>query len=187
MQTGYRWSPDSRYMAFIELDEGSVPVYPMIEQTSEQASVDLQPYPKAGDPNPRVRIGIVNLKNRKTIWVDRSAEYIPRFDWADNNAIALQLLNRAQNELDLIEADAKTGRSQSLLSEKDTYWLDINDDLTFLSGGREFLWTSDRSGFRHIYLYGRNGCLIRQITAGDWIVSDVAGVDEQNGWILPMT
>jgi dipeptidyl-peptidase 4 len=183
MQTGYRWSPDSRYMAFIELDERAVPFYPMIEQATEKASVDLQPYPKAGDPNPGVRIGIVNLKSRKTIWVDRTAEYIPRFDWADNNAIALQLLNRAQNELDLIEADAGTGRSQSLLNEKDTYWIDITDDLTFLSGGSEFLWTSHRSGFRHIYLYGRNGRLKRQITSGDWIVSDVTGVDEQNGWI----
>jgi dipeptidyl-peptidase 4 len=183
VRSGYHWSPDSKHIAFIELDERPVPVYPLTEQSSKQATVDFQIYPKAGDPNPLVRVGIVDLKSRKTVWVDRAAEYIPRVDWADVDAVALQLLNRAQNELELIEANPASGRSRSLLVEKDAHWVDVTDDLTYLSEGRQFLWTSDRSGFHHIYLYDRDGRLIRQITSGDWVVSDIVGVDEKNGWI----
>jgi dipeptidyl-peptidase 4 len=182
VRTGYRWSPDSQRIAFMELDERKVPVYPIIEQISGQPAAYMQSYPKAGDPNPGVRIGISNLKNPKMVWIDRSAEYIPRIDWADRNTLIVQLLNRAQNELELIEVDPATGRSHHLLSEQDRHWLSINDDLTFLSGG-QFLWTSERSGFRHIYLYSRNGQPIRQLTAGNWVVNDIAGVDERNGWI----
>ncbi|MBN1571131.1 MAG: S9 family peptidase [Acidobacteria bacterium] len=183
MSSGYCWSPDSRSIAFIELDERSVPVYPMIEYTSGEAKVDWQAYPKAGDPNPKARIGIVNVKTRKTVWIERTAEYVARFTWADGDTVVLQLLNREQSELNLVEADSGNGRSKSLLIEKDAWWIDVGDDLAFLSGNHEFLWTSDRSGFRHIYSYNRSGSLIRQITAGDWVVSDIVGVDEQNGWI----
>jgi dipeptidyl-peptidase 4 len=183
VRTGYSWSPDSQRIAFMELDERKVPVYPIIEQSSGQPAVYTQSYPKSGDPSPAVRIGITNLKNRKMIWIDRSAEYIPRIDWADRNALIVQLLNRAQTELELIEVNPATGRSLHLLSEKDRYWLNITDDLTFVSGGTQFLWTSERSGFRHIYLFSRSGQLVRQLTAGDWVVSDIAGVDERNGWI----
>ena len=183
MRSGYQWSPDSGSIVFIELNESSVPVYPLIEQSSENASVENQRYPKAGDPNPVARIGIVSLKGRKTVWLDKTAEYIPRIDWADNGAITAQLLNRAQNELQLMEVNAKTGRSRTLLTETDAAWLEVSDNLTFLSGGREFLWTSNRSGFQHMYLYSRDGRSLTQVTSGDWVVSDIVGVDEPNGWI----
>ncbi len=183
VRTGYQWSPDARHIAFLELDESVVPAYPIVEQLHLQAAVFFQRYPEAGDPNPKVRAGVVNLENARTVWADRTAEYIPRIDWADSSAAVLQLLNRPQNELDLVELNAETGGSRRLLNERDSKWLDISSDLRFLSAGREFLWTSDRSGFRHIYLYNRSGNLIRQLTKGEWVVYKIEGVDERNGWI----
>jgi len=183
VRTGYQWSPDSRHIAFLELDETDVPPYPIVEQLHLQSSVSFQRYPKAGDPNPKARAGVVNLEDARTVWADRTAEYIPRIDWADNSAVVLQLLNRPQNELDLVEVNPETGVSQTLLNERDSNWLDIGSDLRFLSGGREFLWTSDRSGFRHIYLYERSGKVIRQLTAGEWVVYKIEGVDEGSGWV----
>jgi dipeptidyl-peptidase-4 len=183
VNTGYHWSPDSRHIAFIELDEREVPVYPLIEQNDGQPSVYLQSYPKAGDPNPKARVGIVGLKKGKILWADKTAEYVPRLQWADSNALAVQLLNRAQNELELVEVDVASGRCKRILAENDPHWLNIGDDLTFISGGREFLWTSDRTGFRHIYLYSRAGKLVRPVTSGDWVVFDIEGVDTTGGWI----
>jgi dipeptidyl-peptidase-4 len=183
VHTGYQWAPDSRHIAFLELDENAVPVYPLVSQMDFQASVELQRYPKAGDPNPRVRVGLVNLENGRTAWIDRSAEYIPRISWADHDSAVLQLLNRAQNELTLVEVNPETGKSSVILTERDADWLDVSDDLKFLDGGKQFLWTSDRTGFRHIYLYERSGKLVRQVTRGDWVVHEIAGVDEPGGWI----
>jgi dipeptidyl-peptidase-4 len=183
LRSGYQWSPDSRSIAFLESDESAVPTYPITEQLAIQATVDLQRYPKAGDQNPKVRAGCVNLQSGRIAWMQRSSEYIPRFDWIDEKGVMVQLLNRAQNELELVEVNPETGIARSIFSEKDQYWIDISNDLTFVSNGREFLWTSDRSGFRHIYLYTRVGRLVRQLTQGDWVVGEIAGVDERNGWV----
>jgi dipeptidyl-peptidase-4 len=183
VRIGYQWSPDSRYIAFLELDERAVPVYPIVEQMRLEATADLQRYPKAGDPNPRARVGIASIENMQTVWADGSAEYIPRIDWADGSAAVLQMLNRAQNELNLVEVNPETGTSRTILTERDANWLDVGRDLKFLAAGKRFLWTSDRTGFRHIYLYDRNGTLVRQITKGDWVVREIAGVDEEGGWI----
>jgi dipeptidyl-peptidase 4 len=181
VRSGYSWSPDSSRIAFLELEESRVPAYPITDELSVQATVDMQRYPKAGDPNPSVRVGFVEAATRRTVWMDRTAEYVPRIDWADKNAAAIQLLNRAQNELELAEVSCGTGRAQVVLKERDRFWLDISDDLTFLTGGSEFLWTSDRSGYRHVYLYARNGKLKRQLTSGEWVVDGISGVDETQG------
>lgn len=183
VRTGYQWAPDSRHIAYLEMDESVVPVYPLVEEIRPEAPVDLHRYPKAGDPNPRARAGIVDLENGRTVWVDRNAEYIPRINWAHGSAAVLQMLNRAQNELDLVEVNPETGNSRTILTERDPHWVDVGEDLKFLSGGKRFLWTSDRTGFRHIYLYESSGELVRQVTDGDWVVHEIAGVDERGGWI----
>ena len=180
---GYHFSPDGRRIAFLELDESPVPEYPISEQVSWQATVDLQRYPKPGDPNPRARVGIVDIETGRTVWLDRAAEYIPRIDWADDTRLAVQLLNRGQDELELVLADGTTGRSRSLFFERDEHWLDVTDDLTFLTGGKRFLWTSHRSGLRHVYLYAMNGEPVRQLTEGDYEVKAIQGVDEEAGWV----
>ncbi len=202
VRSGYHFSPDSRRIAFLEMDESPVPVYPISEQISWQATVDLQRYPKPGDPNPRVRVGIVELPPRgdadepspsgeadvksevgRAVWLDRAAEYIPRIDWADADHLAVQLLNRGQDELELVLADPATGRSRSVFFERDEHWLKVTDDLHFLDDGRHFLWTSERSGLRHVYLYDRAGELVRQLTRGEYQVSGIQGVDEDAGWV----
>ncbi|MEM7349753.1 MAG: S9 family peptidase, partial [Acidobacteriota bacterium] len=183
VHTGFHFSPDGQYIAFLEMDESSVPAYPITEQLAWQATVDLQRYPKPGDPNPRVRVGIVHLKSGRTAWLDRAAEYIPRIDWADESTLAVQLLNRGQDELELVLADPATGRSRSVLFERDEHWVGVTDDLSFLADGERFLWTSLRSGLRHIYLYDRKGTLIRQLTDGEFRVTEISGVDEDAGWV----
>jgi dipeptidyl-peptidase-4 len=183
LRSGYQWSPDSGSIAFLELDESAVPTYPITGQLTVQATVDLQRYPKAGDSNPKVRVGCVDVRSGRIVWMQKSSEYVPRIDWIDNKGIAVQMLNRAQNELELVEVNPETGVTRSILTEKDPYWIDISSDLTFISNGREFLWTSERSGFRHVYLYTRAGQLVRQLTQGEWVVGEIAGVDERNGWV----
>ena len=187
VETGYHWSPDSRHIGFFEIDESPVPTYPISDLVSRQPTVDLQRYPKAGDPNPKVRVGIVDIENAHTVWIDRAAEYIARVQWANPSTLSVQLLNRGQDELELIYVDPSTGRSRSVLTERDDHWVNVTDDLTFLANGKEFLWTSERSGLRHIYLYygdsDRAGKMIRQLTEGDWEVFAIDGVDEDGGWV----
>ena len=181
VRTGYHWSPDSRHIAFLELDEALVPVYPLVDEVSHQARVDLQRYPKPGDPNPRVRVGFVSVESGRTAWIDRAAEYVARIQWVDERTAAVQLLNRGQDELDLVLVDPADGRSRSAAIEKDPYWLNVNDDLTFLDGGERFLWTSERTGFRHIYLFEEGSS--RAVTMGDWEVSEIEGVDRERGLV----
>ncbi len=178
VRRGYRWSPDSQRIAYLEMDETLVPTYPIVEQISRQATVDFQRYPKPGDPNPRVRVGIVEVATARSVWIDRAAEYIPRIDWRDAETLAVQLLNRGQDELELVYVDARTGRSRSALMETDPYWVNVTDDLLFLAASDSFLWTSERTGFRHIYLYRGDGELERALTTGEWQVSSIEGLDE---------
>lgn len=190
IRTGYEWSPDSCRIAFLELDEHSVPTYPITDLVPVGAKVDFQRYPKAGDPNPKVRLGIVEVEagaksggDAPVVWLDRAAEYIPRFAWVDAGRLGVQLLNRAQTELELVVVAAATGRSQPLLAERDSYWVNVSDDLKFLPASGEFLWTSERTGFRHIYLYGFDGREKQALTSGDWEVNALEGVDTAGGWV----
>jgi dipeptidyl-peptidase-4 len=183
VRTGYHWSPDGNFIAFLEMDEQSVPRYALLDESKLQATVNWQHYPKPGEPNPRVRVGIVEIESGRTAWIDRRAEYVPRIDWADTGTVAVQLLNRAQTELELILADPRTGRSRPLLVERDEHWVNVTHDLTFLDGGEELLWSSERSGYRHIYRYRRDGTLLARLTEGQWEVCGIEGVDEAGGWV----
>jgi dipeptidyl-peptidase 4 len=185
VRTGYHWSPDSRIIAFLELDETLVPIYPITEELARQATFDLQRYPKPGDPNPRVRVGFVDVASGRTAWIDRAAEYIPRIDWVDGKTVCVQLLNRGQDRLELVLADPATGSSRSMLTETDPHWVNVTNDLRFLAGGKKFLWTSERTGFRHIYLATDGGgeATLRPLTEGEWQVSSIEGVDEAKGLV----
>ena len=188
IRSGYEWSPDGRRLAFLEIDQSLVPTYPIPNLLDLAATVDLQRYPKPGDPNPRVRVGIIEVKpgasgKPRIEWVNRRGEYIPRMAWASNDFVAVQLLNRPQNELKMIFADARNGRSRTVLVEKDTYWINVTNDLNFLKESKELLWTSERTGFRHIYLWGYDGHRRRPLTEGPWEVSKIVGVDAENGWV----
>jgi dipeptidyl-peptidase-4 len=215
VRTGYHWAPDSRRIAFLEIDQHPVPFYPISDLVRVVASVDLQRYPKAGDPNPKVRVGIVDIESAlarssaaspaETLWLNRTAEYIPRIGWVDADRVAVQLLDRSQQTLELVLAEASSGRSRVVLTERDPYWINLSNDLTFLANGKELLWTSERTGFRHIYLYDLSGESIRQLTGteerdcslegvpkeeswvcsgwDEWEVNAIEAVDEENGWV----
>ena len=185
LHTAYWWSPDSQRLAFLEMDERRVTKYPIVNYLSYTGETQTMQYPKAGDANPVVRVGVVGVDGHKTTWVatDKDTQfYIPRVDWLpDSQRLAVQVLNRAQNRLDLLLANAETGSTTPIHTESDPFWVNVSDELYFFSDGKRFLWSSERSGFRHLYLYDLGGNQIEQLTRGDWEVTAIEGVDESRG------
>ncbi len=187
---GWQWSPDSRRIAFWRLDQSRVPTFPLVRYsiTDPHANIEWEHYPKAGDPNSAVKIGVVNLQDRSTQWLDLGSNpdiYIPRIQWTNDPVLlSVQRLNRRQDTLDLMLANVEDGTIRTVLRETDTAWIDITNDLRFLKRSREFLWTSMRDGYRHLYLYTLDGKLVRELTREAWDVASVAGVDEEDGRVL---
>jgi dipeptidyl-peptidase-4 len=196
-RTAYWWSPDSTKIAYYEMDERPVTRYPIMDMSTPTGGTEFTRYPQAGQANPIVRVGVVAVTGGETKWMDSGANtdvYLARVNWlADSNSVAIQRLNRAQNQLDLLVADAATGASKTILTETDKYWINISDDLYFFSDNRRFLWSSERSGFRHFYLYENSGKQIAQLTSGEWGIADLGGfgpgsanhpaVDEAHGYV----
>ena len=187
IKTAYWWSPDSSAIAFLEMDERKVSQYPMVDFSSPSGAAEMERYPVAGGANPIVRVFVASLAGGEPRAMDAGAEtdvYIPRVNWlADSKHLAIQRLNRTQTELDLLIADVSTGNSRVALTEKDPYWINVSDDLFFLKDGKRFLWSSERSGYRHLYLYDLESKELAQLTRGDWEVAAVDGVDETRGLI----
>ncbi|MFA5833130.1 MAG: S9 family peptidase [Bacteroidota bacterium] len=181
---GWRWSPDGSKIAYWQLDENRVPEYTMTEWDSTHLNLVKMRYPKPGDPNSIVKIGVVDVASGKTDWIDLGVNddiYIPRIQWTNNNDIlSLQRLNREQNTIELLFYIVSKKTSKTILTEKSSTWLDVQDDLRFLKNGN-FTWSSDRDGFNHLYLYKNDGSVINQITKGEWDVDAFYGVDERNG------
>ena len=188
---GWRWSPDGSSIAYWQLDENRVPDFPIMDFMPLHQEVMHMRYPKAGDPNSVVKIGVVSLSTKKTIWMDIGAPpdsaqdtYIPRIMWTSKlNTLAIERLNRHQNQLDLLLADATTGTSKVILTETEKTWIEIKDDLRFLKKTDTFIWSSERDGFLHLYTYGMDGKLSRQLTQGKWAVERLLGVDEKTGTV----
>lgn len=170
---GYAWSPDNSRIAYMQFDETGVSTYPVVDYSTPVPSTRNMFYPKAGTKNPTVRVGVVSLSTRHTQWIDLGApyEYIARFSWApDGKTLTVQTLNRQQNELTLHFADPATGTSRIVLQETDDAWVNVNGGPFFLEKSGDFLWQSERSGYRHLYRYDRQGKLKKQLTHGDWEV-----------------
>ena len=182
IRTAYWWAPDSSRIAYLQMNQSQVTRYPLVDLLSYTGATTWMRYPKAGDANPIVRVGVVGARGGSTRWMDIGTEteiYIPRVEWLrDSRRLAIQRLNREQDKLDLLFADAANGRSRVILTEEAKAWINVHDDLHFLADGRHFLWSSERDGFRHLYLYDLDGKQIRRLTAGNWGVSSVQGVDE---------
>ena len=185
--TAYWWAPDSSAIAYLEMDERKVAEYPLVDFQSPKGDAESERYPPAGGDNPIVRVLVAPIGGGEARAMDIGSEteiYIPRVNWlVDSKHVAIQRLNRAQTELDLLIADAATGKSRTAIAEKDQYWINVSDDLRFLKDGKRFLWTSERSGYRHIYLYDLDGKQVAQLTHGDWEVSGVRAVDEAKGLV----
>jgi dipeptidyl-peptidase 4 len=187
---GFWWSPDSEKLAFVEVDELHIPLYRIIHQGQESTGDDAQEehrYPFTGQENARVRLGIVSAQGGAPIWMDLGADddiYLARVQWLPDGALTAQIQNREQTTLDLVRFDADTGQRTSLLRESNAIWINLHDMLWPLTNAEwegAFLWASERTGFRHLYLYSREGELIRPLTGGDWLVDRIAGVDEEEG------
>jgi dipeptidyl-peptidase-4 len=183
MTDGWHWSPDSKKIAFWRLDQSAEPEFSLIDYEPLHQDVTSFRYPKAGDANASVKIGVIHLDKDEIVWMDLGEEtdiYVPRIKWTDDSdVLSIQKLNRHQNKLDLLLADVNTGETKSVLTETDSCWVDVHDNLVFLENAEQFLWTSERSGYNHIYLYQNDGALIRQVTEGKWEVRSVYGADEE--------
>ena len=179
---GFWWSPDSQYIAFYQFDESPVFTMTMVDHIPFEPEAILQRYPKAGEVNPLVKLGIVNLSTKKTIWVDANKEeekYIARAIWLpDSSTLSLQVLNRLQNRLELLFVNPQTGEKRLVLKEEQPCWVDVKGDIYFFKKSKHLLWPSDESGWRHLYLYDLEGNLIRQLTDGNWEARRVVRVDE---------
>ncbi|MDX1671753.1 MAG: S9 family peptidase, partial [Balneolaceae bacterium] len=176
------WSPDGNKIAFYRFDESHVREFFMTEWTSPYPEQVRFKYPKAGERNSLVKIGVYHLESGETTWMDIEAgrnQYIPRINWTrDPNTLAIRHMNRLQNRQQLYLADAATGEAEVIKTETSDTWIDVNDDLTFLENGRQFIYLSEESGYNHIYLYDIEGKLIRQVTKGEWEVTNYLGYDE---------
>ena len=186
----YWWSPDSSQIAFLQFDERRVPTYTLIDDIDYHPHLDTLRYPKAGDPNPAVKLGVVTVADGAIRWVDTSKYndfLIVDAGWTpDSGSIAYQIQDRKQTWLDLNLADRGTGSTTTLFRESGSAWVERWDDSSadpvWMNDG-SFLWLSERSGFRHLYHYKQSGALIRQITSGEWEVRSVNGIDQNGGWI----
>jgi len=179
------WSPDGNKIAFYRFDETDVREFSMSFFENLYPTEYRFKYPKAGEKNSVVSIHIYNLVDKSTKTADIGTEkdqYIPRVKWTqDPNLLSVLRMNRHQNKLEYLFVDAATGSSKVVLTETDKYYIDINDDLTFLQNGKQFFITSERDGFNHVYLYDMKGQLARQVTKGDWEITNLYGVNEKTG------
>ena len=181
LTTAYWWSPDSKRIAYMQFDIAHEFVYPQVSLTGLRAAAEPERYPQAGTANADVHVGVVPATGGVTRWMDLGEPrgfLIARVHWTpDSTRLAIERLNRVQNHLDLLLADASAGASRSILAEADPYWINHNDLFHFV-GKDEFLWGSERDGFLHLYLYSLEGQQRKRLTEGNWEVTEVAGVDE---------
>lgn len=182
--TGYWWSPDERYIAMTRVDESPVDIVPRFEITGGGATMVEQRYPRAGRPNAVVELYVRDLQGGGRVKVDLGSNadiYLARVNWSgDGKTLYVQRQSRDQKTLDLLSVDPTTGASRVILNQKAQAWVDLNDDFRVLSDGR-FIWSNEDSGWRHLYLYDRNGRRLRAITRGDYPVKHLDGVNEQTG------
>jgi dipeptidyl-peptidase-4 len=179
----YDWSADSKKLAYIRFDESEVPEFSMnIFKKDLYPTVETFKYPKAGEKNALVSLHVYDVVSAatKTISLGNYNDfYIARMEWTnDANILSAQLLNRHQDNLDLLFIDGTTGNAKVVLNEKDKAYVDVTDNLTFLKDN-SFIWTSEKDGYNHIYLYDKTGKLKNQVTKGNWEVTAYYGFDEK--------
>jgi dipeptidyl-peptidase-4 len=199
---GFRWSPDSKQIAYWQIDARNTKDYLMINNTDSiyPFAVPVE-YPIAGEAPSPFKIGVVDIATASTRWMDIPTDpvlqsYVPRMEWAANNKeLIVQHLNRRQNQSDLLLCNAQTGASQVIYTEKDSAWVDIlplwDDDYIWggwdwINNGSEFIWPSEKDGWRHLYRVSRDGKKEVRITNGNYDVMDISCIDEKGGYIYFM-
>jgi len=190
VRSNYFWSPKSDNILFLQMNETRVPEYPITDWQPAHARVDEEKYPQPGDPNPEVRLGVVGASGGKVKWLSLTENkdvYIPRFGWIRDGLVWAEVLNRAQDRMELYFVDTHSGHSRNVLTEAaPDAWVNVNDDFQVLKSGDRFLWTSWRDGHTHIYLYSfdkanplaSDAKLERQLTQGEFEVLGIESVDD---------
>ena len=178
---GYRWSPDSEYISFWEENEEMVPEFLMINELNHYPSIKKIRYPKVGETNPSLRLGIIRIKGSGRKWI-KGAEtldgYLPWMEWVNKDKVAYMHLNRLQKNWDIFVADRKTGKSVKILSESDPKgWLENHKQIRFLNDGR-IIWISEKSGYKHLWISKHSGSMSWPITQGQWEVTKIVYIDE---------
>ncbi|HEY0679128.1 MAG TPA: DPP IV N-terminal domain-containing protein [Chitinophagaceae bacterium] len=178
------WSPDSRQIAFMRFDDSPVPVFPIYVIKDQHGYIENMRYPKAGDKNPYVRVGITSVTNPKTVWADfneKDDQYFGAPIWTPDSKLWVQWMNRGQDNLKIYQIDAASGTKKEIYDEKQKTWIDLDESsrLQFLSTGKGFILKSDRDGWENLYLYDMNGKLLNQITTGNFWGTSIVKVDEK--------
>ncbi len=178
------WSPDGKQIAFYKFDEREVKEFSMDVFNSELYPSQYQfKYPKAGEDNSKLSLHVYNIDNGETtmISLEKDYEYIPRMNWTKSNDLLYILaMNRHQNELDFILYNTINSSSEILFSEKDKYYIDVHDNTNFTDDGQSLIWTSEKSGFNHIYLVNLENGQGQQVTTGNWEVTKYHGMNQDN-------
>ncbi|MGK2928236.1 MAG: DPP IV N-terminal domain-containing protein [Acidimicrobiales bacterium] len=192
---GFWFSDDGTLVTFCEVDESAVPTYRIVHQGSDDVGPEAREdhaYPFAGEANAAVRVGVVTADGTTAddpVWLDLGCSgidddrYVARVDWAPDATVVVQIESRDQQRLDVVRFDPSTGSGTLLWTETSNVWINLHDHLRFLDDG-SFLWSSERSGFRHLEVRAADGALVRTLTAGDWVVTSVAGVGDGAVWFL---
>jgi len=199
---GFRWSPDGKQIAYWQLNSEGVKEFLLINNTAGLYPVITSfPYPKAGETNSAARVGVVSAEGGATRWFDVPGDprehYLPRMEWAASSAeVIIQQLNRLQNTNIVMLGDARSGKVQPIMTEKDDAWVDVDwgdidwdkqglarGDVEWVDSGKRFLWTSERDGWRHVYSISRDGKDLRCLTPGNYDVIAVEKVDQASGWL----
>jgi dipeptidyl-peptidase-4 len=197
VRSNYFWSPDSKQIVFLHMDETKVPIYPITDWMPTHPNVENEKYPKVGDPNPVVKLGVVDADKGKVRWISLTSDeesYVPRFGWVKEGVIWAEVLNRTEDKMDLYFVDAKSGKSRIVLTETTPgAWIDFEHvEVRFLKSSGQFLWPSWRDGSMHLYLYSfdkqnpmaADAKLEGQLEKGDYEVLGIEGVDEAAGTVF---
>lgn len=181
------WSKDGRYLAYLQLDEANVPIYPLVDYMPRHPELTQMRFPKAGDPNPGVRLGVVPAAGGETVWVDLSqygdAEIlIVGVCWAPDGRLFCCVQDRESRWLDLNAVSPEDWRARTLVHETSPAWIEYEHPPQWMDDG-SFLWLSARDGWQHVYHYAADGQLLQRVTAGTWEVSELHGVDAATGWV----
>ena len=188
LRDAFRWSPDSRHIAFWRFDQTAVPAMPIVNELGLYPTVTTLRYPKAGEPNSRVKVGILHLGSKSRTWLDAgpdTGQYVARMEWVGSDSVVVQRVPRKQNRVDVMMLSATSGRGRIVMSDRDDAYVDVESgDLRWIGAGKhQFLFLSDRSGWRQLFLYGRDGTVVRQLTIDGMDVLGVTGMDASNGYV----